>query len=120
MTVEGSKGGFLQLIIILSIFMWGANILMIGGPGQTVFILGDVIPSIFLGQMKSDYLMPVGFYYGFVWPFLLMVSYAFATKVKMPAGFTGSPRQFLLIPFLVFTGISTVALSTFFHLKSPW
>ena len=120
MIAEKDKGGFLQLIIILSILLWGANILMIGGPGQMVFMAGDLIPSIFLGDLKSDYLMPIGFYYGFIWPFLLMMSYGFASAVKVPPSFSRTPRKFLLITFLVFVGILTVALSTFFHLKSPW
>lgn len=120
MISERKKNNILQLIFILSILLWVANIWMIGGPGQMVFLAGDMIPSMIFGEMKSDYLMPVGLYYGFIWPLLLILSYAIASAVKVPKRFSESPRLFLAMTFFMFIGVSTVALSTFFHLKSPW
>ena len=96
------------------------NIPLVGILGVLVFIAGDQLAMLFLGERHGDNYWPIGLYMGFLWPPGIPISYVVAAQLTIPKAWSSHPGLLRATMFIGLLYAWIAVLSTAFHLLAPW
>ena len=102
---------FLVVVVLLALGIF----LFLGVPGAILFGIFDIIPSLFLGELHGDNILPIGMKYSFTWPIVVLASFILS---KLKFGKFNNAQvegKFSLIWFAAFLLPGSMLLAATFH-----
>ena len=104
-----------KFFIFVTVFLFVANVVLVGAPGALLFLIGDIPALLLLGDIHGDYGWTIALLYGFVWPILFIFAYSWVREIKIPAKYKDYPDRYRSSCFLTSLLVLTILLSTGFH-----
>ena len=106
---------FLFMMFSTAILLGGVVVLL-GMPGSYLFLIFDYVPSLFLGGLHGDNIMPAGMNFSFSWPFVVLGAYLLSKLKIKNIRKVAVAGKFNIVVFLVLLIFSSVCLATVIHL----